>query len=193
MITTADRRLKILCALGEHNYGDSKRGESLEHSAFIPALQNLGHEVMMVETWNRLTYPDLAALNEALLNAVEVFRPDILLTVQINYEIWLETLDLIRTRGDVVTLSWATDDSWKYREVSRFIAGSYDAMATTYEHVLSQYHADGFHNVQATQWAAISGQLQEPQNADACKYPVSFIGTAHGNAPNGWRLCALGA
>lgn len=172
--------MKILCAFGQHNYGNAERGESPEHAAFLPALRRLGHEVKLVETWDRRSYPDLASLNAALLDAVEKFRPDILLTVQMNYEIWLETLDLIRARGDVITLSWATDDSWKYREVSRFIAGSYDAMATTYDHVVAQYHADGFDHVFPTQWAAISDNLQEPLAAESCRYPVSFIGTSHG-------------
>lgn len=180
MTAAADRRLKILCAFGEHNYGDVARGESPEHAAFLPALRNLGHEVRLVEIWNRRAYPDLATLNAALLDAVEAFRPDLLLTVQMNYEIWIETLDLIRARGDVVTVSWATDDSWKYREVSRFIAGSYDTMATTYDHVVKQYHADGFDHVFATQWAAVSDHLQEPLDAEHCRYPVSFVGTAHG-------------
>ncbi len=172
--------MKILCAFGQYNYGNAERGESPEHSAFLPALRRLGHEVRLVETWDRCSYPDLASLNTALLVAVEEFRPDVLLTVQMNYEIWLETLELIRARGDVITLSWATDDSWKYREVSRFIAGSYDVMATTYDHMAAQYRADGFHNAFPTQWAAISDNLLEPLAAESCRYPITFIGTSHG-------------
>jgi spore maturation protein CgeB len=173
--------MKILCAFGQYNYGNVERGESPEYSAFLPALRNLGHQVRLVETWDRRSYTDLASLNLSLLDAVEDFRPDILLSVQMNYELWLETLELIKARGDVVTLSWATDDSWKYREVSRFIASAYDAMATTYEHVMDQYKADGIDHVIATQWAAISGNLQEPLSAKKCRYPVSFIGTSHGS------------
>lgn len=172
--------MKILCAFGQHNYGNADRGESPEYAAFLPALKNLGHEVKLIETWDRRAYSSLAALNTALLDAVEKFRPDVLLTVQMNYEIWLETLELIKARGDVVTLSWATDDSWKYQQVSRFIAGSYHAMATTYGHVVARYHSDGFFHVFPTQWAAISDNLQEPLTAERCRYPVTFIGTSHG-------------
>ncbi len=172
--------MKILCAFGQHNYGNAKRGESPEHAAFLPALRRLGHEVRLVETWDRGSYRDLASLNATLLEAVEEFRPDVVLTVPMNYEIWLETVELIKARGDVITLSWATDDSWKYREVSRFIAGSYDAMATTYDHVVAHYRADGFDHVCPTQWAAISDNLQEPLEAESCRYQVSFIGTSHG-------------
>lgn len=173
--------MKILCAFGQYNYGNVERGESPEYSAFLPALRNLGHEVRLVETWDKRAYPDLASLNGALLDMVEDFRPDVLLSVQMNYEIWVETLELIRARGDVITLSWATDDSWKYREVSRFIASSYDAMATTYDHMVARYRADGIDHVFATQWAAISDNLQEPLSAPNCRYPVSFIGTSHGS------------
>lgn len=180
LIAAVDHQLRILCAFGEHNYGDVTRGESPEYSAFLPALRNLGHKVQLFEIWNRRAHPDLAALNAALIGAVEEFQPDLILVVQMNYEIWIETLDLIRAHTEAVTVSWATDDSWKYRQVSRFIARSYDMMATTYEHMLEQYHTDGFHNVYATQWAAASDHLQEPLESERCQYAVSFIGTAHG-------------
>ena len=42
-----------------------------------------------------------------------------MLTVQMNYEIWLETLEIIKARGDVATVRWTTHDSWKFWEVSR--------------------------------------------------------------------------
>jgi len=173
--------MKILCAFGQHNYGDPARGESPEYSSFLPAFRNLGHDVQHFETWNRSAYSDLSELNVALLDAVEAYRPDVFFSVQMNYEIWLETLDILRARGDVATVSWATDDSWKYRQVSRFIGPAYDAMATTYDYVVDQYKADGIEQVMLTQWAAISGNLRVPLPASECRYPVSFVGTAHGS------------
>lgn len=173
--------MKILCVFGQHNYGDPARGESPEYASFLPALRRLGHEVQHFETWNRRAYHDLAGLNAALLDAVEAFRPDVLFSVQMNYEIWLETLAVIRARGNVATVSWATDDSWKYREVSRFIGSAYHAMATTYDYVVEQYKADGIERVMLTQWAATSHNLQTPLPAAECRYPVSFVGTAHGS------------
>lgn len=173
--------MKVLCALGQHNYGDTARGESPEYSAFLPALRNLGHEVQHFEIWDRRAYCDLADLNSALLGAIEAYRPDVLLSVPMNYEIWLETMALIKARGDVATVSWATDDSWKYSKVSRFIGPAYDVMATTYDYVVDHYKADGIENVLLTQWAAISGNLQAPLPAVECRYPVSFVGTSNGS------------
>jgi spore maturation protein CgeB len=173
--------MKILCAFGQYNYGNIERGESPEYSAFLPALRNLGHEVEHFETWDRRAYYDLADLNAALLEAIQTYRPDLLFTVHMNYEIWLETLAIIKARGDVTTISWATDDSWKYNEVSRFIGPAYDAMITTYDYVVDHYKADGIKNVMVSQWAANSENLRTPLSADQCRYPVSFVGTSHGS------------
>jgi len=173
--------VKILCVFGEHQYGDPARGLGTEYAAFIPALRSLGHEVHHFESWNRSRYCDLAELNQRLLEEVEAFRPDVMLTVHMLYELWLETLELIRARGDVATISWTTDDSWKYREVSRFTGPAYHAMTTTYAHVVPRYHADGIREVLLTQWAVAGDWLAEPQPAAACRYPVSFVGAAHGD------------
>jgi len=175
--------MKVLCVFGEHQYGDPSRGLSTEFAAFVPALRQLGHEVRHFESWNRGMYRDLAELNAKLLQAVDEFRPDIMLTVQMFFELWLETLDIIRARADVATVSWTTDDSWKYREVSRFIGHSYDAMTTTYDYVLPRYHADGIQSVLLTQWAVSSDWLSDPRPARECRYPVSFVGAAHGDRP----------
>jgi len=107
--------------------------------------------------------------------------PEVLLTVQLQYEIFIETLETIKNRGDVATICWATDDSWKYREVSRFIGRYYHAMTTTYPEVVSKYYRDGIPHILLTQWAARSNQLVPPLLSHECRYPVSFIGEAHGN------------
>lgn len=176
-------RLKILCAFGKHQYGDPARGIGTEYAAFLPALRRLGHEVVHFESWNRACHPDFAALNRALLGAVIRERPDLLLTVQMHYEIWIETLEIIRGMGNVAAVSWTTDDSWKYPEVSRFIGRAYDAMTTTYPEVVPRYLRDGIPNVLLTQWAANSSFLAPPLPASRCRFPVSFVGAAHGSRP----------
>lgn len=173
--------MKILCVFGQYQYGDPNRGNGIEYAAFIPALENLGHLVVHFDSWNKVLYQNYAELNQALIETVERERPDVMLTVQRDYEIWLETLLIIRARGDVAMISWTTDDSWKYKEVSRFIGSSYHAMSTTYSDCISKYHQDGIPNVLLTQWAANSSLMQEPLPFSSCKYQVSFIGAAHGD------------
>jgi len=173
--------MRVLCVFGEHQYGDPARGEGIEYAVFIPALRRLGHEVRHFESWNRARYRGFADLNQRLLGEVAAFRPDVLFSVHMEYEIWIETLDAIRARSDVATVSWAADDSWKYREVSRFLGPAYHAMTTTYDYVLPWYRADGMEQVLLTQWAASSELLAEPLPAAQCRYPVSFVGAAHGD------------
>jgi spore maturation protein CgeB len=185
--------MKVLCAFGKYQYGDSSRGISTEYAAFVPALKRLGHEVVHFETWDHSLYSSYAELNRMLLEAIDREAPDVLLAVQLNYEIWLETLRLIKTRGHVATICWMTDDSWKYREVSRFIGNAYHAVTTTYPDVVPQYFRDGIPNVMLTQWAANSETLKEPLAALDCQYRVSFVGTAHGDRKQRIEeLCANG-
>jgi len=171
--------MKILCVFGEHQYGRPALGIGIEYAAFTSALRRLGHEVAHFESWDRNRYRDYAELNRSLLECVANETPHVLLAVQRDCEIWIETLDAIRERG-VITISWTTDDSWKYREVSRFIGHHYDLITTTYDYAVPQYHRDGIHHVLLTQWAANAEWLQEPLPAARCRYDVSFVGAAYG-------------
>ena len=173
--------MKILCVFGKHQYGEPSRGLGTEYASFVPALKKLGHEVIHFESWNRKCHSNYAELNRGLLATVNREHPDVMFVVQLNYEIWLETLRIIQSAGDVATICWTTDDSFKYREVSRFIGSSYHAVTTTYAEVLPMYHRDRIHNVLLTQWAANSKNLKESLAARECQYQVSFVGAAHGD------------
>lgn len=173
--------MKVLCVFGKHQYGDPIRGLGTEFAAFIPALERLGHRVVHFESWNRRGVHSLQDLNRGLIACVERERPDVMLTVQMHYELWRETLLAIKNRGDTATVTWMTDDSWKYEQVSRFIADAYHAVATTYDWILPRYYSDGLYNVIATQWAANPLVLRTPLPARDCKYAVTFVGANHGN------------
>lgn len=173
--------MKILVALGKYQYGEKSRGIGTEYDAFLPALMNLNHTVAHFELWNKVNYKDYADLNLSLLGTVIKEKPDILFAVPMNYEIWLETLCLIRKHTPTITICWTTDDSWKYKEVSRFIGSAYDIITTTYPEVVQQYQTDDIKNVFLTQWASNSKNLRKPLKFDDCLYDISFIGAAHGN------------
>lgn len=172
--------MNILCALGRYAYGDPARGEGYEYVNFIPTLQRLGHQVSLFDSLDRNTYGDFAALNRALLQQVEAVRPDVVLCVLMQYEIWIETLRLIRKSG-VRVVNWATDDSWKYEMFSKLIAPEFDLYVTTYPSVLSRYQEDEIRNVVLSQWAANAETLAPPLPARDCRYAVSFVGAAYGN------------
>jgi spore maturation protein CgeB len=175
--------VKILCVFGKHNYGDPERGEGYEYSNFIPALRRLGHEVTHFDTWNREIYSNFSELNLGFLKAVERENPDLIFCILMHYELWLETLDIVRRGCPVVLVNWSTDDSWKYPQFSRFVAPVFHLYATTYPESLQRSREDGLFNFLLSQWAADAEKLQEPLPSDQCRYPVSFVGSAYGNRP----------
>jgi spore maturation protein CgeB len=171
--------MKVLFATTQYNYGSPARGISIEYESFLPAMQRLGHDVLHFETWSDQTYATYADLNRTLLRTVEEWQPDIVFTVQRDFELWIETLEAIAARG-VALVTWITDDSFKFDKYSRFIAPYYDAIATTYDYRLDDYRKLGIEGAVYTQWAANEQWLQQPRPASECHYTVSFIGTKYG-------------
>jgi len=174
--------MNILCVFGEHAYGDPARGEGYEYVNFLPALRRLGHRVSFFESFSREPYEDFKALNHALLQRVEETSPDVVFCVLMQYEVWIETMRLIRKSGSLL-VNWSTDDSWKYPMFSRFIGPESDLSVTTYPNAVGWYQCDGIGKVHLSQWAANVETLTPPLPAAACRYPVSFVGAAYGNRP----------
>lgn len=173
--------MKVLCVFGQYNYGNPERGLSYEYANFMPALRNMGHEVLFFDSWGKSLYEDFSDLNRQLLHKVTEDKPDIIFCVLMGYEIWLEIFELIRCGSNAAIINWATDDSWKYDQFSRFVSPVFDAYATTYVSAMEKAEADGFDNFILTQWAANSEVMAEPLSADECQYDVTFIGSAYGN------------
>jgi spore maturation protein CgeB len=173
-------RLKILCVLGASSYGDPARGATHEFANFLPAFRHAGHEVRFVESFLRRTGDDFASLNLELVQEAISFRPDVIFFVLMGYEIWTETLDLLRAHSPVITINWGTDDSWKFDQVSRFLAPHLDFHVTTYASAYTRAHALGSRNVLQSQWGVSEARLSEPVSAEQCEYDVSFVGQLYG-------------
>jgi spore maturation protein CgeB len=185
--------MRILCVFGQHNYGDRLRGEGYEFTNFLPALRALGHEVSLFDSWDRSGFLDFADLNRTFLQRIDQFEPDLIFGVLLGYELWSETLDLVRSHSNATVLNWGTDDSWKYKQFTRFMAPHVNWWATTYQQIAAQAHRDGINNLVCSQWAASHDSLTPPIPARQCRYQVSFVGSAYGNRKQ-WikRLNACG-
>jgi spore maturation protein CgeB len=177
--------MKILTVFGRNNYGDPARGEGYEYANIFPDLQGIAGagEVRLFDSWDLAAFPDYAALNRALISEVAAFQPDVIFLVLITHEIWTESLDLIRANSPAVIINWGTDDSWKYKQMSRFIARHVDLHITTHAPALDQARRDGCENVALSQWAACGAKLSAPIAAADCRYDVSFLGAKYGNRP----------
>jgi spore maturation protein CgeB len=123
--------MKVLCVLGKHAYGRESRGLGYEYVNFLPALRNLGADVEIFDSLDRASYTGFPELNRDLLARAFQYRPDAILLVLMHYEIWTETLDILKRELDATLIHWATDDSWKYRQFSRLLAPHFDIHATT--------------------------------------------------------------
>lgn len=172
--------MKVLCVFGKDQYGDVSRGLSTEFFSFVPAIESLGYEVEFFDSWNRNLYTDFIDLNQKLIEKVEATKPDIIFSVQFNYEIWMETWDYISNNFQVKTVNWCTDDSWKYAQHSKFIAEHFDLMVTTYEEFIIDYKKQGVEAV-VSNWAVPVQWLKPPKKGIDCTYKTVFIGMAHGN------------
>jgi spore maturation protein CgeB len=173
--------MKILCVFGKHNYGDPERGFGYEYTNFIPAFRRLGHDVVFFESFSRKAYKSFSDLNRQFLMAVEENKPDLIFCVLMGYELWTETLEMVRTATNAAIVNWATDDSWKYDQFSRFVAPCFHLYATTYHTAIKRSKEQGHSNFILTQWAANAEKLMKPLAADECRWKVSFVGSAYGN------------
>ncbi|MEQ1695741.1 MAG: glycosyltransferase [Hyphomicrobiaceae bacterium] len=177
--------MKILAVFGRHAYGDPARGDGYEFANILPDLQGIAEpgEVRLFDSWDRSAYADFAALNNALLTEVARFQPDVIFLVLMSHEIWTDTLDVIRANSPSVVVNWGTDDSWKYKQMSRYYARHVDLHITTHAPALDQAKRDGLGNVAVSQWAACGGKLSAPVPSAGCRYDVSFLGAKYGNRP----------
>ena len=173
--------MKILCVFGRYAYGDPLRGDGYEYTNFLPAFAALGHEIELFNSFDRRGYPDFADLNQRLLGRVNAFKPDVIFCVLMNYEVWSETLDIIRAHSPAVVVNWGTDNSWKYDQVSRFLIPHLDFHVTTDKNTAVRAANAGFGNVVLSQWAASRTQLLEPLPSSQCVHDVSFIGNLYGD------------
>jgi spore maturation protein CgeB len=173
--------MRILCLFGRYAYGNSQRGDGYEYVNFLPALRALSPEVRLFDTFDRAGYRDFADLNAQLVQTVIDYEPDLIFAVFMHYEVWTETLDLIRSHTPTAILHWGTDDSWKFDQFSRFIAPHVDVHASTHAATAAKAAKEGLSNVVQTQWAASTEKLLEPLASEACDIDVSFVGSAYGD------------
>ena len=175
--------MKVLCAFGEYNYGEKVRGHSYEHSNFIPGLKYLGHDVVFFDILGRNKYSSFTELNYEFIKTVIEEKPQLILFSLMWYEIWGETIELIKKYCNVVTINWCADDSWKYKEFTRLNAKYFDYCMSTYDEIYSLAEKDNITNIYLSQWAANPYDLNKPIPGTECKYQVSFVGAAYGNRP----------
>jgi len=78
----------------------------------VRPLTALGHEVEVFDTFAPGWAGDPAATGEALIETASAFQPDLVLTMLIEREVPMATVDELRRRGEVA--NWFSDDTWRF-------------------------------------------------------------------------------
>ena len=173
--------MRILAVLSRYAYGKPERGDNYDYVHFVPALRALGHDVELFDSGERARYESFSALNAALVEHVVSFKPDLIFTVLMHYEIWMETLDLIRARRRRASSTGAPT----IVEVRAGVAIFREACRSSCDHRSGVASIAPRRSASTTsmlsQWAASADALQEPLPSAVCRYDVSFVGSLYGD------------
>lgn len=168
--------LRILCLFGTHQYGNRSRGQSTESFAFIPALRKLGHEVEVFDTWDKSLHPSFRELNTNLVTCAERYEPHVIFWVAMLAEVWIETILHLRSRVGAKVVHWAPDDSWKFRQHSKFVAPYVDLCVTTYPDYLARYRSLGATAIHSG-WGVPVQWVGKVLRSQECDLQVTFVGS----------------
>jgi len=173
------RRPRIMLAAPQYDYGDRRRGLSVEENYFHHTLVNAGYDLVAFDTLAAAKKFGAKAMNKMLLESVYREKPDAALFVLSRDEVKKETLLELRNELGVATVNWFCDDHWRFEDFSRFYAPCFTLAVTTDKAAVAKYRAAGVNNVLLSQWACnhyLHRRLDLPY-----KYDVSFVGQPHGD------------
>jgi len=163
--------MKILAPLFRYDYGDPRRGESLEKLNFVPAIAAFAE---VYPFWlEEHGFPgDLPGLQAAIIAEAERLDPDLIFFILMENEVYSGTLENLRKRWK--TANWFCDDQWRFESFTRNIAPLLSFPITVDKYRLPDFRAIGCENVILSQWA--SDSCLQDNMPDGFEYEVSFIG-----------------
>ena len=166
--------MKIIPVMLHYDYGQKKRGETLEYQGggWYASLKELTEDVFPF--W----WDDYLSDKENLQKEIKVFadkiKPDIMLFCLMRDEFAFEALDYLKSK--YVTINWFWDDQWRFDSFTKFYAPHFTYCVTTDKFSLIKYRQIGYEN--AILVAPASFGFEKGINFDTIiyKYDVSFVG-----------------
>jgi spore maturation protein CgeB len=174
--------MKVLfCAL-KNEYGDPKRGPSMEDKSFFGTLKNMdGIAAEYFPMDEILVEAGRDEMNLRLIKKVEDWKPDLLFCFLFTEEIKKETISYITNKTKTKTFNWFGDDHWRFPVYSRYWAPLFTAVSTTDERAFVSYREAGMLNVLKTQWAANTYTFKrQDESKNSGKYGITFFGQNYG-------------
>ena len=179
--------MKIVSLLLKYDYGDSERGESLEKSAFFPALESLDNVIHSFWLEDHGFPDNRESLQTNILSFCNEIKPDIIFMVLMNNEITIETLHELSAK--YITINWFCDDQWRFNSYSKNICFNFTYSITVDKYSYPKYKSLGYNNVILSQWATNSYRNIIDDNKTNYKYDISFVGSK--NLTREWIVSEL--
>lgn len=139
--------MRTLCVLSKYDYGFRERGLSPEYLYFYDILERNGYDVKLFDFLSLLSSCGKKRMNEMLIETVNSFKPDLMLTYLFRDEIEIETLETITNGGSTTTLGYFGDDEWRFDDFSSKYAKGFKWIVTADKQAVEKYRRIGCHNV----------------------------------------------
>jgi spore maturation protein CgeB len=175
------RPLRILFAAPRFDYGDPRRGEGIEEHYFLRTLVSMGHRVVRFDSLELVRKHGRAGMNRMLLEAVDRYQPEIMMTVMFKEEFESTVVDRVTQGMNGRTVNWFCDDQWRFETYSRRWASHFGWAVTTSRAAEQKYVAEGINNVIVSQWGC-NHFLYRPMPVQK-RFDVTFVGQPHGGRP----------
>jgi spore maturation protein CgeB len=178
--------MRILAPLLRYDYGDPRRGDSLEKTLFAPAIA--AHSDLHPFWLEDNGFPsDIAGLQKRILAEAERLDPDLVFFILMRDEVRPETIMELGKRRR--TANWFADDQWRFESFTKNVAPLLSYPITVDKYSLPKYRALGCKRVILSQWASPWEPLSE--EPEGFEYEVSFIGGR--NSVREWYVRGLEA
>ena len=152
---------------------------------YLPLL-SMGHDVHFFDT-TKLGNKDLKI-------HIKNFKPELLFCIMTGSphycpdEPW-ETIREETVKGDIKTLNWFCDDSWRFDDFSSKACHSFHYCSTPEKDFITKYQQIGYDNIQYATWHANS-ELYSTLESESPQRALSFVGAIRGDREDALRLLA---
>lgn len=166
----------VLICLSRYQYFEKGRGETHEYASFCEAFENIGYQIIFIDTASYILSRNISALNEEIIKVASRNKNNIKFSffVQLKNEIFPETLRLLDLLN-IKSIYWAADDSYRFGSHSKYISNNYSLNLSTEQSCVDLYGQQGKNSIKVN-WAAPRSWVFDVLPSDACTFDVTFVG-----------------
>ena len=164
-----------MSVLLKYDHGIKERGESLEKTAFFPALQQVTKDVIPFWLEDNGFWEDEQKLQDKIIEFAAENNPDVIFFILMRDEVTIKTIESLSK--NYITVNWFCDDQWRFESFTKFVAPKLTYAITTDKFSLTKYNQLGLKNVILSQWAAYDYVENIEFDKINYKYDISFIGS----------------